>query len=110
MVDKFSNFAVSVVIASSHADPYTPEPRFENLRFSLTDISIQQLLDHMRESMVYSEADLGPFQKRLEDLRQIVKDDAANNPPAMIELLERKLNQCGMCYLCSFCVTCPTLS
>lgn len=57
-------------------------------------VSIRQLLDHMRESMVYSEADLGPFQKRLEDLRQVVKDDAANNPPAMVQLLERKLNQC----------------
>ncbi|PVF97929.1 hypothetical protein CPB86DRAFT_705992 [Serendipita vermifera] len=57
-------------------------------------VSIRQLLDHMRESMVYSEADLGPFQKRLEELRQVVKDDAANNPPAMVQLLERKLNQC----------------
>lgn len=56
--------------------------------------SIRQLLDHMRESMVYSEADLGPFQKRLAELRQIVQDDAANHPPAMIELLERKLGQC----------------
>ncbi|CAG8777389.1 16152_t:CDS:2, partial [Acaulospora colombiana] len=57
-------------------------------------VTCEQLLDHMRESMVYSEADLGPFQKRLEELRQIVKDDAANNPAAMIQLLERKLNQC----------------
>ncbi|CCA70692.1 hypothetical protein PIIN_04626 [Serendipita indica DSM 11827] len=56
--------------------------------------SIRQLLDHMRESMVYSEADLGPFQKRLAELREIVQNDAENHPPAMIELLERKLNQC----------------
>jgi hypothetical protein len=63
--------------------------------FAVTDITCQQLLDHMRESMVYSEADLGPFQKRLAELRQIVQNDAANHPPAMIELLERKLGQCG---------------
>lgn len=56
--------------------------------------SIRQLLDHMRESMVYSEADLGPFQKRLVELRQIVQNDAKNHPPAMIQLLERKLSQC----------------
>ena len=66
-----------------------------NYRFAVTDVACQQLLDHMRESMVYSEADLGPFQKRLAELRQIVQDDAANHPPAMIELLERKLGQCG---------------
>ncbi|KAG8809820.1 hypothetical protein FRC18_004372, partial [Serendipita sp. 400] len=56
--------------------------------------SIRQLIDHMRESMVYSEADLKPFQKRLGELREIVQNDAANHPPAMIELLERKLGQC----------------
>jgi len=58
--------------------------------------------------MVYSEADLGPFQKRLAELRQIVQDDAANHPPAMIELLERKLGQCGA-YLRRFpVITCPS--
>lgn len=76
-----------------------------NYRFALTDVACQQLLDHMKESMVYSEADLGPFQKRLAELRQIVQDDAANHPPAMIELLERKLGQCGM-YLCR--LACPS--
>jgi hypothetical protein len=76
-------------------------------RFAVTDIACQQLLDHMRESMVYSEADLGPFQKRLAELRQIVQDDAANHPPAMIELLERKLGQCGK-YICRLpVITCP---
>lgn len=49
----------------------------------------------MRESMVYSEADLGPFRKRLAELRTIVQNDAPNHPPAMIHLLEKKLNQCG---------------
>ena len=72
----------------------------------LTDITLQQLLDHMRESMVYSEADLGPFQRRLADLREIVQNDAENHPSAMIELLERKLNQCGK----SLSITCPHLT
>lgn len=67
----------------------------QTLRFRVTDILCQQLLDHMRESMVYSEGDLGPFLKRLAELRQVLQDDAANHPQAMIQLLERKLNQCG---------------
>jgi ABC-type Zn2+ transport system substrate-binding protein/surface adhesin len=63
---------------------------------SVADIIHQQLLDHMGESMVYSKADLGPFHDRLAELHQIVQNDAANHPPAMIQLLERKLGQCGM--------------
>lgn len=63
---------------------------------SVADIIRQQLLDHMRESMVYSKADLGPFQERLAELQQIVQNDAANHPPAMIQLLERKIAQGGM--------------
>lgn len=54
----------------------------------------------MVESNVYSESDLKPFKTRLADLRQIVKDDAKNQPAAMIELLDRKLNQCGASLLC----------
>lgn len=65
-------------------------------RPSVADIIHQQLLDHMRESMVYSKADLGPFQDRLTELHEIVQNDEANHPPAMIELLEKKLGQCGM--------------
>jgi hypothetical protein len=80
---------------SSLSECHAPSPSTSNIRFRLADILCQQLLDHMRESMVYSEADLGPFQKRLAELRQIVQNDAANHPPAMIQLLERKLNQCG---------------
>lgn len=80
----------------------------QNYRFAVTDVACQQLLDHMRESMVYSEADLGPFQKRLAELRQIVQDDAANHPPAMIQLLERKLSQCGTYLVAYTSITCPS--
>jgi hypothetical protein len=52
----------------------------------------------MTESFVYSESDLRPFQSRLAELRQIVKDDAGNQPLAMIQLIERKLTQCGECF------------
>jgi hypothetical protein len=49
----------------------------------------------MLESSVYNESDLRPFQSRLAELRQVVKDDAKNQPTAMIQLIERKLTQCG---------------
>lgn len=52
----------------------------------------------MLESSVYSESDLRPFQSRIAELRQVVKDDAKNQPPAMIQLIERKLTQCGECF------------
>lgn len=61
-------------------------------------ILLQQILDHLLESAVYSESDLRPFQSRIAELRQIVKDDAKNQPPAMIQLIERKLTQCGECF------------
>ncbi|EJU03829.1 hypothetical protein DACRYDRAFT_49860 [Dacryopinax primogenitus] len=58
--------------------------------------SIQQLLDHINESGVYSESDLQPFRHRLADIRQIVRKDAETglHPQAMIKLLERKLDKC----------------
>lgn len=58
--------------------------------------SIQQLLDHMNESAVYNESDLAPFQKRLDELRDIVQSDIASgkHPIAMTKLLERQLKDC----------------
>ena len=51
----------------------------------------------MNESAVYNESDLAPFQKRLSDLRAIVRKDkeSGKHPEAMTKLLDRKLNECG---------------
>ena len=51
----------------------------------------------MNESAVYNESDLAPFQKRLDDLREIVRKDkeSGKHPEAMTRLLERQLSQCG---------------
>ena len=57
----------------------------------------QQLLDHMNESAVYNESDLAPFQKRLDELRDIVRSDkeSGKHPAAMTKLLDRQLKECG---------------
>ena len=51
----------------------------------------------MNESAVYNESDLLPFQRRLSDLREIVRGDieSGKHPEAMTKLLERQLNECG---------------
>jgi len=51
----------------------------------------------MEESAVYNESDLGPFQRRLQELRSIVQQDAdsGKHPEAMTKLLQRQLNECG---------------
>lgn len=59
---------------------------------------IQQIITHMEESGVYNESDLAPFQRRLQELRDIVQHDAESekHPKALTTLLERQLNECGM--------------
>jgi len=54
-------------------------------------------LDHMNESGVYNEIDLGPFHRRIAELRQMIKNDEEEkrHPKAMIKLLERQLKDCG---------------
>ena len=58
---------------------------------------MQQILDHMNESGVYNESDLGPFHRRIAELRQLIKSDeeSKRHPKAMIKLLERQLKDCG---------------
>ncbi|THH04533.1 hypothetical protein EW145_g5450 [Phellinidium pouzarii] len=58
--------------------------------------SIRQLLDHMNESAVYNESDLAPFQRRLDELRDIVRGDkeSGKHPVAMTKLLDRQLKEC----------------
>lgn len=52
----------------------------------------------MNESGVYNESDLGPFHRRIAQLRKIIKDDeeSKRHSKAMIKLLERQLKDCGM--------------
>ncbi|TFY72015.1 hypothetical protein EVG20_g995 [Dentipellis fragilis] len=59
--------------------------------------SMRQILDHMNESAVYNESDLAPFQRRLNELRNIIKHDAESgkHSEAMTKLLERQLGDCG---------------
>lgn len=51
----------------------------------------------MNESGVYTETDLQPFRERLEELRQVIQQEAHQDqlPPAMEKLLVRKLTDCG---------------
>ena len=55
-------------------------------------------MDHLNESGVYNEIDLGPFHRRIAELRQLIKNDeeSKRHPKAMIKLLERQLKDCGM--------------
>jgi hypothetical protein len=64
----------------------------------LTEFANQQILDHMNESAVYSEADLAPFHRRLAELRKIVQNDtqSGKHPEAMTTLLDRQLTELGV--------------
>ncbi|WFD03958.1 hypothetical protein MOBT1_002655 [Malassezia obtusa] len=57
---------------------------------------MKQLLDHLDESGVYTEADLKPFASRIQELREIVKRDEQENkhPPQLTKLMMRKLEVC----------------
>lgn len=52
----------------------------------------------MNESAVYNESDLAPFHRRLGELRNIIQHDGecGKHPKALIKLLERQLNECGL--------------
>ena len=64
----------------------------------------------MNESAVYNEADLAPFQKRLDELRDIVHGDKASgkHPEGMTKLLERQLKDC--CEFTTFFKLIPTVA
>ena len=57
---------------------------------------MKQLLDHVSESGIYTEADLEPFRKRLGELRSLIRKEADNGkqPPALTKLMMRKLVGC----------------
>lgn len=58
--------------------------------------SMKQLLDHMAESGIYTEADLQPFEKRLAELREIIRRDTeqGKHPAQLTKLMMRKLEGC----------------
>lgn len=51
----------------------------------------------MDDSGVYTEADLQPYSSRLQELRQVITQEAENDqlPPAMEKLLTKKLEDTG---------------
>lgn len=55
----------------------------------------------MNESAVYNDGDLAPFHRRLNELRNIIQHDKEHGKHSkpLIKLLERQLNECGMCTL-----------
>ncbi|WFC95831.1 hypothetical protein MBRA1_002485 [Malassezia brasiliensis] len=57
---------------------------------------MKQLLDHMDESGVYTEADLKPFASRIQELDEIIKRDEQEHkhPPQLTKLMKRKLDVC----------------
>lgn len=58
--------------------------------------SMKQLLDHMSEASVYTEADLQPFTQRIKELHEIIKKDERENkhPLQLTKLMMRKLEGC----------------
>lgn len=59
--------------------------------------SMKQLLDHLAESGIYTEADLQPFEKRLAELRAIIRRDTeqGKHPTQLTKLMMRKLEGCA---------------
>lgn len=57
---------------------------------------MKQLLDHLQESGIYTEADLQPFGSRLSELREIIRRDGecGRHPPQLTKLMTRKLEIC----------------
>lgn len=57
---------------------------------------MKQLLDHLQESGIYTEADLQPFGARLSELREIIRrdGDCGRHPPQLTKLMTRKLEVC----------------
>lgn len=57
---------------------------------------MKQLLDHLQESGIYTEADLQPFGARLSELREIIRKDGegGRHPPQLTKLMTRKLDVC----------------
>lgn len=57
---------------------------------------MKQLLDHLSESAVYTEADITPYATRIAELRDIIRNDEREkkHPPQLTKLMMRKLEGC----------------
>lgn len=58
---------------------------------------MQQILSHFNESGAYTEESLQPFKERLNSLKQILKQDAADgkHPEPIVRLMEKRLDGVG---------------
>lgn len=61
-----------------------------------TDILLQRLLDHLEEAGFYSSKDLNSITKTLESTRETLERGRNNYSPALLTLLESRLEQCNL--------------
>lgn len=61
---------------------------------------MQQILSHFNEHGAYTEEILKPFRERLDSLKQILKQDAADgkHPEPIVRLMEKRLDGVGKSY------------
>ncbi|KAK9464637.1 hypothetical protein V1512DRAFT_212744 [Lipomyces arxii] len=57
-------------------------------------ITVKRLLDHLKESRIYSNADLTPIEERLEEIKGIVDRDAVSESSELIQLIRAKIDVC----------------
>ncbi|KAK9325549.1 hypothetical protein V1517DRAFT_314450 [Lipomyces orientalis] len=56
--------------------------------------TVKRLLDHLKESRVYSNNDLAPIDERLNEIKGIVERDADSESPDIIQLIRAKISVC----------------
>ncbi|KAK9237959.1 hypothetical protein V1525DRAFT_450087 [Lipomyces kononenkoae] len=56
--------------------------------------TVKRLLDHLKESRVYSNNDLVPIEDRLNEIKGIVERDAVSESPEIIQLIRSKISVC----------------
>ncbi|KAJ8102637.1 hypothetical protein POJ06DRAFT_245191 [Lipomyces tetrasporus] len=56
--------------------------------------TVKRLLDHLKESRVYSNNDLAPIDDRLNEIKGIVERDADSESPEIIQLIRAKISVC----------------
>ncbi|KAK9356969.1 hypothetical protein V1505DRAFT_360588 [Lipomyces doorenjongii] len=56
--------------------------------------TVKRLLDHLKESRVYSNNDLAPIEDRLNEIKGIVDRDVVSESPEIIQLIRAKISVC----------------
>ncbi|KAK9474638.1 uncharacterized protein V1510DRAFT_411560 [Dipodascopsis tothii] len=56
--------------------------------------TVKRLLDHLKESRVYSNTDIQPIEERLAEIKNIIERDVVSESPEIIELLRVKMAVC----------------